>query len=255
MTYFEGAVFDMDGVVTRTADVHAAAWKVAFEEFLRGEAVTHGAPFQEFSKDDYLAYVDGRPRYEGVAAFLRSRGLTLPFGVQGDTTDRQTVCGLGNRKDQLLVADIEARGVPVFDSTILLIKTLRQQGVKVGLATSSKNCEVILRKAGITELFDARIDGVISENLGLRGKPEPDLFRATCEMLEVETSRAMIVEDSVAGVVAGATGQFGLTIGVARSGNGEELRRSGADLVVHDLSEISFDEVNEWFKDCVDREM
>lgn len=253
MTYCEGAVFDMDGVVTKTADVHAAAWKLAFEEFLRGEAVTHGVPFLEFSKGDYLAYVDGRPRYEGVAAFLRSRGLTLPLGVQGDTTDRKTVCGLGNRKDQLLMADIEARGVPVFDSTIQLIQSLRQEGVRVGLATSSKNCEVMLRKAGITELFDARIDGVISENLGLRGKPEPDLFRATCEMLEVNPSRAMIVEDSAAGVVAGAAGRFGLTLGVARAGNCEELRRSGADLVVHDLSEISFAEVNEWFKGCVDR--
>jgi HAD superfamily hydrolase (TIGR01509 family) len=255
VTYFEGAVFDMDGVVTKTADVHMAAWKLAFEEFLRAEAVTHGAPFQQFSKSDYLAYVDGRPRYEGVAAFLRSRGLNLPLGVQGDTTDRKTVCGLGNRKDQLLLADIEARGVPVFESTIQLIQSLRQQGVRVGLATSSKNSEVILRKAGIGELFDVRIDGVISENLGLRGKPEPDLFRAACEMLEVKPSRAMIVEDSAAGVIAGAAGQFGLTLGVARAGNSEELRRSGADLVVRDLSEISFEEVNDWFKGCVDREM
>jgi HAD superfamily hydrolase (TIGR01509 family) len=253
--YFEGAIFDMDGVVTKTAEIHAAAWKVAFEEFLREEAVTHGAPFREFSMGDYLAYVDGRPRYEGVAAFLRSRGLSLPFGVQGDTTDRKTVRGLGDRKDQLLVEEIEVRGVPVFDSTIQLIQSLRREGVKVGLATSSKNCELILRKAGVAGLFDARIDGVISENLGLRGKPEPDLFRATCEMLDVKPSHAMIVEDSAFGVAAGASGQFGLTLGVARAGNREELQRSGADLVVQDLSEVSFESVNEWFRGRADRAM
>jgi HAD superfamily hydrolase (TIGR01509 family) len=252
--YVEGAIFDMDGVVTKTADVHAAAWKLAFDEFLRGEA-TDAAPFREFTRSDYLAYVDGRPRYEGVATFLRSRGLNLPPGAQGDTTDRRTVCGLGNRKDQLLVADIEVRGVPVFDSTIQLIQDLRQEGVKVGLATSSKNSELILRKAGIAELFDVRIDGVISEYLGLRGKPEPDLFRAACEMLDVTPARTMIVEDSASGVAAGASGQFGLTLGVARAGNCEELRRSGADLVVHDLSETSFEAVNEWFRGRVDRAM
>jgi HAD superfamily hydrolase (TIGR01509 family) len=253
--YFEGAIFDMDGVVTNTADVHAAAWKAAFEELLRGEAVTHGAPFREFSKSDYLAYVDGRPRYEGVETFLRSRDLNLPFGVRGDKTDRKSVCGLGNRKDQLLMAEIEVRGVPVFDSTIQLVQSLRREGVKVGLATSSRNCESILRKAGIAGLFDARIDGVISENLGLRGKPEPDLFRATCEMLDVKPSRVMIVEDSASGVTAGASGQFGLTLGVARAGNREELERSGADLVVHDLAEISFEEVNEWFRGRADPAM
>ncbi len=251
--YFEGVIFDMDGVVTKTADVHAAAWKVAFEELLRGEAQTHGAPFREFSMGDYLAHVDGRPRYEGVAAFLRSRDLSLPFGVQGDTTDCKTVCGLGNRKDQLLMAEIEVRGVPVFDSTIQLIESLRREGVKVGLATSSRNCELILRKAGIAGLFDARIDGVISENLGLRGKPEPDLFRATCEMLDAKPSRVMIVEDSATGVAAGASGRFGLILGVARADNREELQRSGADLVVHDLSEVSIEAVNEWFRGRVDR--
>ncbi len=244
--HFDGAIFDMDGVITKTTAIHFSAWKKTFDEHLRNKEAQRGE--REFTHNDYLATVDGRPRYKGVQAFLQSRGLVLPFGDPKDDANRETVCGLGNRKDELFNQVVEAEGVDVFDSTIALIEQLRRNGLKVAVATSSKNCARVLEKAGIAELFDARVDGEISAELGLKGKPEPDIFALASQKLGLERHRTMIVEDAVSGVQAGAGGRFGLTLGVARSGNAEELRRNGADLVVADLSQISLDEINCWFE-------
>ncbi|MGA7711133.1 MAG: HAD family hydrolase [Rhizomicrobium sp.] len=246
--HFDGAIFDMDGVITKTAVIHFAAWKKTFDAYLRRSDAEYDASFREFTHSDYLAFVDGRPRYEGVTAFLRSRGRDLPFGDPKDEPNCESICGLGNRKDELLNRMLEEDGVEVFDSTIALIEQLLRNGVKVGVATSSKNGALVLEKAGITELIGASVDGLVSAQLGLKGKPEPDIFVAACDRLGVEHHRTMIVEDATCGVQAGAKGRFGLILGVARQNNAEELRRHGADLVVSDLSQISLCEIDRWFE-------
>ena len=195
-------------------------------------------------RDDYLSFVDGRPRYRGVETFLKSRGINIPFGEPEDEPRKETVCGLGNRKNEFFNKVLEEEGVGVYDSTIKLIQELLERGVKVGVATSSKNCVPILEKAGITDLFETRVDGVVSAELGLRGKPEPDIFAAACDNLGVKHHRAIVVEDAVSGVQAGAKGHFGLVIGVARENNADELKANGADVVVGDLSEINVDDIN-----------
>jgi len=245
---FDGAVFDMDGVITKTVVVHSSAWKDTFDEYLRGREAKHKEPFSEFTQDDYLTFVDGRPRYKGVESFLVSRGIAIPYGGPNDEPGRETVCGLGNRKNELFNAKLEDKGVPIYESTIQLVKQLLLSGIRVGVATSSKNCARVLEKAGIADLFETRVDGVLSAALGLHGKPESDIFTKACDNLGVKYHRAMIVEDAISGVQAGAKGCFGLTLGVARESNAEELRRNGADLVVTDLSEISLDDIDNWFK-------
>lgn len=244
---FDGAIFDMDGVITKTALVHASAWKRMFDEFLQRRHAETGEAFREFTPADYLAFVDGRPRYEGVRAFLNSRDILLPFGKPSDRPDAQTICGLGNRKNEFFNRVIDEEGVEVYDSTICLIRQLLCKGIQVGVATSSKNCVRVLERAGVAQLFATRVDGVISAEMGLKGKPEPDIFATACDNLGVNASRAMIVEDAVAGVQAASRGRFGLTLGVARDNNAEELRRNGADLVVRDLSEIGLEEIDGWF--------
>ena len=244
---FDAVVFDMDGVITRTAVTHSLAWKRMFDEFLRTRAARCGEPFREFTHaGDYLSFVDGRPRYKGVDAFLRSRGITLPFGAPEDGPGRETVCGLGNRKNDFFNQVLESEGVGVYESTLLLIRDLLKRGVKVGVATSSSNCVTILEKAGIAGLFGARVDGVVSARLGLRGKPEPDIFTTACADLGVDCGRAVVVEDAVSGVQAGARGNFGLVIGVARENNARELLAHGADAVVEDLSESNVDQIDRW---------
>jgi len=235
----------MDGVITKTAVVHSLAWKRMFDEYLRYRGKEYNEPFLEFTHaDDYLSFVDGRPRYKGVDAFLKSRGINIPFGEPEDEPGKETVCGLGNRKNELFNKVLEEEGVGVYDSTIKLIKELLQRGVKVGVATSSKNGELILKKAGIADLFETRVDGVVSSKLGLKGKPEPDIFTTASDNLGVEYHRAIVVEDAVSGVQAGFKGHFGLVIGVARQKNAHELKTHGADVVVEDLSEISVDAIN-----------
>jgi beta-phosphoglucomutase family hydrolase len=246
--HFDAAIFDMDGVITDTAAVHAAAWKDMFDGFLRTHA---DRDFEPFRRADYLAYVDGRPRYEGVKAFLESRGIALDFGDPADPPDAETICGLGNRKDRAFNRVLKERGVQVFGSTVVLIGAMKRCGVKVAVATSSKNGALVLAKAGLTDLFEARVDGVVSAELGLQGKPAPDIFAVACERLGVSRHRAVVVEDAVSGVAAGARGRFGLTLGVAREDNGEELRRHGADLVVRDLAEISLEALDTWFEHTV----
>jgi beta-phosphoglucomutase family hydrolase len=245
MAEFDAVIFDMDGVITDTASVHAAAWKQSFDAYLQRRARARGEPFREFTPADYLAYVDGRPRYKGVQAFLNSRGINLEYGSSGDVPGRETICGLGNQKNSLFNLLIED-GVKIFDTSIDLVRSLRSSGIKVGLATSSKNAAAILSATRTTNLFETVVDGNVSENLGLKGKPEPDIFRAACDNMRVPYGRAVVVEDAVTGVQAGRAGGFALVIGVARSGNEDELREQGADVAVRDLEEASVEQISRW---------
>lgn len=243
---FDAVIFDMDGVVTDTAAVHAQAWKQMFDEFLRRWERERGEPFREFTlAGDYRNFVDGRPRYQGVGAFLESRGIQLPAGSAGDAPDCETVCGLGNRKNELFNRIVGTDGVRVFDSTVAFIQALRGAGRRVGLATSSRNSALVLGATGLARLFGTVVDGVVSERLGLKGKPQPDIFVTAAANLGVTPARAIVVEDAVSGVRAGAAGGFGLVVGVAREGNAAELRAHGADVVVGDLGEISMEAMNQ----------
>ncbi len=245
MLNFDAVIFDMDGVITKTAVVHSLAWKRMFDEYLLYRWNKYHEPFREFTHaGDYLSFVDGRPRYQGVEAFLNSRGITIPFGEPGDEPKKETVCGLGNRKNEFFNKVLTEDGVDIYDSTIKLIKDLLETGVRVGVATSSKNCGLILEKAGIVHLFETRVDGVVAAELGLRGKPDPDIFTTASDNLGVRYYRAVVVEDAVSGIQAGAKGKFGLVMGVARENNAHELKANGADVVVEDLSEITVDDIN-----------
>lgn len=235
----QAVIFDMDGVVTRTAELHAAAWKALFDEYLERRARGRGAHFVPFdARDDYLRYVDGRPRYEGVRSFLASRGIELPWGDPRDGPDAETVCGLGNRKDALIQERLAREGVAVYESSIALVRALRAVGVRTAIATSSKHAREVLTAAGVTDLFDACVDGNDLEVLGLPGKPEPHLFLEAARRLGVRPADAVVVEDAVPGVEAGRRGGFGLIVGVDRRGNAQALAAAGADVVVADLGEL-----------------
>ncbi|MFB3812794.1 MAG: HAD family hydrolase [Terriglobales bacterium] len=247
----QAAVFDLDGVVTFTARVHAAAWKELFDFYLRSRQERFGGPFRPFDADrDYRAFVDGRPRYEGVRIFLESRGVHIPYGHPTDAPTAETVCGLGNRKNDLFVAKTHELGVDVDHEAVRFIRELRDRGIHVGLASSSKNAAPVLERVGLLSLFEAVVDGLVSERLGLRGKPEPDIFLKCLELLTggIEPSQAMVIEDAVAGVEAGKRGAFGLVLGVDRHGEAEALRRHGADWVISDFREISAAKVAEYFR-------
>lgn len=242
---FDAAIFDMDGVITKTADVHSRAWKRMFDEFLQRRAAREGGAFHEFTHArDYLAYVDGRPRDRGVAAFLKSREIELPPGSPDDPPGTETLAGLGNRKNALFQDLIEREGVSPFASTLDLIREMRRRGIRIGLATSSRNAAPILEKTGAAPLFATVVDGLVSEKLGLKGKPAPDIFTAAAANLGVPGARAIVVEDAASGVQAGARGGFALVIGIARENNARELREQGADLVVTDLGETSVDDID-----------
>nr|NIS82731.1 beta-phosphoglucomutase family hydrolase [Anaerolineales bacterium] len=210
---FDAVIFDLDGVITQTASVHSAAWKQMFDEFLRAYAEKSGETFKEFRHtDDYLPYVDGKPRYEGVASFLESRGIKLPYGDPSDPPNRETICGLGNRKNVLFNERIAQGEVEVYATTVDFIHVLRERGIRIGVATSSKNAEAVLSAAGLLDLFEACVDGNVSEELRLKGKPEPDIFTTASENLGVPYDRTVVVEDAVSGVQAGASGNFGLVL-------------------------------------------
>lgn len=245
--HFDAAIFDMDGVITNTAAVHFAAWKSMFDAYLRTLSARSGQPFREFTRADYLAFVDGRPRYDGVRAFLESRGLKPPPGRPEDAPNEVTVCGLGNRKDAGFNRLVAANGVEIFDSTVALIRALRAKGVKTAVATSSKNSAVVLGKAQIAGLFEVTVDGRAAAELGLNGKPAPDIFLLACQRLGTSPARTMIVEDALSGIQAGVRGCFGLVLGVAREGSEHEMRRNGAGLVVTDLSRVSVEQIDHWF--------
>ncbi len=232
-------LFDLDGVLTDTAKVHAACWKQAFDEFLKRRATQNHETFQPFDiKNDYEEYVDGKPLNDGVQSFLQSRHIELPQGDPDDALNRETICGLGNRKNDLFNQVLEERGVEVFEGSVAWLRQLRQKGLKTAVVSSSKHCQAIIKTAGIADLFDARVDGKVSEELKLKGKPAPDTFLKAAELLRVPPQRAVVVEDALAGVEAGHEGGFGLVIGVDRQGDAEALRRHGADLVVSDLKEL-----------------
>jgi HAD superfamily hydrolase (TIGR01509 family) len=242
---FEAAIFDMDGVVARSAVIHSRSWKRIFDDYLRFRSTRYGEPFVEFTHErDYLGFLDGRPRYDGIEAFLASRGITIPKGAADDSMGAETICGLGGRKNAIFNEIIENDGVEVFESTVAMIRELLQLGVKVGLATSSYNSAVILGKTNTRHLFATVVDGLESAILGLKGKPEPDIFVTAAANLGVTSSRSIVFEDAVTGVRAGAKGEFALVIGIAREDNERELREGGADFVVCDLSETTLEEID-----------
>ena len=246
-TDYDAVIFDLDGVVTQTAAVHAAAWKRLFDTYLAGRTARTGtdpvgAPdaLRPFDLDaDYARYVDGKPRYDGVRDFLASRGIELPLGDPSDPPERETVCGLGNGKNAFFNAEVEEHGVKTFPSTITLIHELRDAGIKVGLMSSSKNTAKVLAVTGTTELFEVRVDGVVAAEIGLPGKPDPAMYLETARRLGVTAARSVVVEDALSGVEAGHRGGFGLVIGVDRLGHAAELAKAGADVVVDDLAEVS----------------
>jgi beta-phosphoglucomutase family hydrolase len=237
--HLEAVIFDMDGVVTRTTPLHVRAWTRLFDEYLdtrrvRGETHEPFDPVQE-----YLAWVDGKPRYDGVQSLLESRGIDIPFGSREDPNDAETTCGLGNRKDGYFEELLGAEGVRVFESTVERIAQLRALGIRTALGTSSRHGGRIVRMAGITGQFDVIADGNTIRERSLKGKPSPDLFLEAARELGVPPARTTVVEDAVSGVQAGVRGAFGSVIGIDRGGNREALERSGADLVVEDLAELS----------------
>lgn len=235
---FEAVIFDMDGVITKTAITHAAAWKKMFDEFLQKRAQETGEAFNEFKQSDYLAYVDGKPRYKGVASFLESRNIEIEFGDASDAPGKETVCGLGNRKNEAFNEVIARDGVEVYESTAQLLNDLKAAGIKLGVASSSKNCAPVLEAVDLLSIFGARVDGVVGAEMGLSGKPEPDIFTTACDMLGSTPAKSIVVEDAVSGVQAGSKGNFGLTLGIARENNEKELAENGADAVVTDLEEV-----------------
>jgi len=247
---FHAAIFDLDGVITKTALVHSAAWKEMFNDYLHYREQRYAESFREFTHaDDYLPYVDGLARYKGVAAFLKSRGINIPFGDPSDAPDKETVCGLGNKKNIYFNRILDKDGVDVYGSTIDLIIQMKAAGIRTGVASSSKNCESVLAAAGLADLFETRVDGVVSAALGLKGKPEPDIFTTACANLGTDPENSVVFEDAVSGVQAGKNGNFGLVIGIAREGNQHDLLSNGADLVVEDVEELGgLDGLNDSFR-------
>ncbi|MFH1655712.1 MAG: trehalose-phosphatase [Candidatus Omnitrophota bacterium] len=245
---FEAVVFDLDGVITKTALVHAAAWKATFDEYMCLREKRDFESFREFTHEsDYLPYVDGKPRYDGVKSFLESRGINIPFGESSDPPDKETICGLGNKKNAIFNDILRKQGAEVYPSSIKLIKELKKTGIHTGVASSSKNCKGILESVGIADLIETRVDGVVSVKLGLKGKPEGDIFVTAARNMGAEPANSVVVEDATSGVQAGRNGGFGLVLGVARGNNESELLENGADIVVTDLSEITIDLIEKWF--------
>ena len=252
---FDAVIFDLDGVITKTALVHSVAWTRMFNDYLHFREEKYGEKFQEFThENDYLPHVDGKPRYKGVADFLASRKINIPFGDPSDDENAETACGLGNRKNKYFTDILKKEGVEVYPSSEKLLKELKEKGIKIGVASSSKNCKMVLEATNLLHFFETRVDGVVSAELGLKGKPEPDIFTTACDNLGVAYDKAIVVEDAVSGVQAGAKGGFGLTLGIAREENSEELKKNGADVVVNDISELG-DPIayfEDWFKKKID---
>jgi beta-phosphoglucomutase family hydrolase len=235
---YDAVVFDMDGVVTRTASVHAAAWKELFDAYLQQVGERTGTPYGPFTEEDYLRFVDGKPREAGVSDFLASRGIQIPRGDPSDASDADTAFGLGQRKNAYFLKALHEHGVQVYQSTVALIRRLHQAGIRTAIISASRNTTTVLEAAGVRGLFEAQIDGQVAAQLGLAGKPAPDVFLEAARRLGAAPRRAVVVEDAIAGVQAGHAGGFGLVIGVDRGGNAEALRAKGADVVVEDLSQV-----------------
>ncbi len=252
---FDAVIFDLDGVITQTALVHSAAWKNMFDDYLKERAAKYGEPFKEFShKDDYLKYVDGKPRYKGVESFLQSRGIDIPYGDPLDEPGKETVCGIGNRKNEVFNETLRLEGVKSYESTVSLIKLLKEKNIRIGVASSSKNAGPVLKAAGLDQYVETRVDGIVSAEMNLKGKPEPDIFTTACDNLGVDYDRAVVVEDAESGVQAGAKGNFGLVLGLAREDNEKDLLINGADIVVKDIDDIGYEGIQEWFRDGLDKD-
>lgn len=252
---FTAVIFDLDGVITKTALVHSSAWKQMFDNYLHERESKFGEKFKAFSHDrDYLKYVDGKPRYEGVRSFLESRGINIPYGDPSDSTRTESICGLGNRKNEAFNEVLAREGVQTYPSTIRFIQELRAAGIHVGVASSSQNCKAVLEKAGLMPLVETRVDGVVSAELGLKGKPEPDIFLTACKNLGSEAFHAVVVEDATSGVEAGRKGNFGLVIGIARENNEQDLRIHGADIVCQDMETVTLESVAQWFTKGMDED-
>jgi beta-phosphoglucomutase family hydrolase len=235
----EGCLFDLDGVLTQTAKVHAAAWKEMFDDYLRARAERTGEEFVEFDAGaDYDEYVDGKPRYDGVRSFLASRGIELPDGSPDDPPATETVDGLGNRKNELVLKLIERDGVDAYEGSVRYVRAARDAGLLRAVVSSSTNCRDVLEAAGIIDLFEEIVDGVVAAREGLKGKPAPDTFLAGARALGLEAGKAAVFEDAVAGVEAGRAGGFGFVVGVDRVHHADALRSHGADVVVEDLAEL-----------------
>jgi beta-phosphoglucomutase family hydrolase len=234
-----GCLFDLDGVLTQTAKVHAAAWKEMFDDYLRERSRRTGEPFVPFDPvEDYDEYVDGKPRYDGTRSFLVSRGIELPEGGKDDPPDAETVRGLGNRKNELVQQLIREGGVEAYEGSVRYVQAARDAGLRRAVVSSSANCGEVLVAAGIEDLFEARIDGLVADREQLRGKPAPDTFLAGAQALGLEPHEAVVFEDALAGVEAGRAGHFRYVVGVDRMGQADALKAHGADTVVTDLADL-----------------
>ena len=232
-------LFDLDGVLTQTAKVHAKAWKQMFDEFLKRRAESHGAEFVPFDEhDDYDSYVDGKPREDGVRDFLASRGIHLPEGTPDDPPEAETVYGLGTRKNNIVMDIIRRDGVQPYDGSVRYLKAARDAGLRRAVVSSSHNCKDVIEAAGIADLLEARVDGDTAVERHLKGKPHPDMFLAGAQELGVEPAQAAVFEDALAGVESGRAGKFGFVVGVNRVGQRDALKEHGADIVVDDLAEL-----------------
>jgi alpha,alpha-trehalase len=236
---YQGVIFDLDGVITQTAKVHARAWKKMFDQFLEKLSEEEGTDYKPLNiETDYPEYIDGIPRYDGVREFLKSRDIEIPYGSPSDPPDERTICGLGNRKNELFLETLEEQGAEVYEDTVTMIKKWRDDGLKTAVISSSKNCKPVLETAGLLNLFDARVDGVIAAELDIPGKPEPDIFIEAAGRLGNSPAECVVFEDAIAGVKSASNGGIGLVVGVARKDNDGELLKNGADITVTELTEL-----------------
>ncbi|MFE9692569.1 beta-phosphoglucomutase family hydrolase [Micromonospora sp. NPDC005806] len=232
-------LFDLDGVLTQTAKVHNAAWTETFNAFLKQRAAATGEPYRPFDPGpDYNRYVDGKPRADGVRSFLASRGITLPEGSPDDPPEVDTVNGVGNRKNVILLKRIHTDGVEVYEGSVRYLEAAARAGLRRAVVSASANCAALVAAAGLDRLLEARVDGLVARERGLRGKPHPDTFLAGADLLGVGPKQAAVFEDALAGVAAGKAGGFGYVVGVDRVGQADDLRANGADVVVTDLAEL-----------------
>ncbi|CDP84801.1 beta-phosphoglucomutase family hydrolase [Mycolicibacterium farcinogenes] len=232
-------LFDLDGVLTDTASVHKKAWKAMFDEYLKSRAERTGEPFTAFDIDvDYLTYVDGKRRQDGVRSFLASRGIEVPEGTPDDPADAETIEGLGTRKNAMFHKTLEKDGVEVFEGSRRYLQAVTEAGLRRAVVSSSANTEEVLRITGLDTFIEQRVDGVTMRDENIPGKPAPDSFLRAAELLDVSPAQAAVFEDALAGVAAGRAGKFGFVVGVDRVGQAGQLRRDGADVVVTDLAEL-----------------
>jgi beta-phosphoglucomutase family hydrolase len=230
---YDAALFDLDGVITPTAEVHMRAWATMFGEFLQSRGIA-----EPYVDDDYFTYVDGKPRYDGVRSFLESRGIELPDGDPTDPPTADTVAGLGNRKNVVFEQILETEGVQAYPGSVKLVQTLIDRGTKLAIVSSSRNAPAVLKAAGMLDHFPVIVDGRVAAERYLAGKPAPDTFLDAARQLDVPKERAVVLEDALSGVAAGHAGDFGLVIGVNRGVGADKLLKNGADIVVDDLEEL-----------------